>query len=94
MKIKTAKFFQHIEVPTGNHEKHEIATSVRDLHHDIELLGNLIKVTHRASGNFVYVTIFNTSFMRPADVQPDTKPAGSAKGADKKKTEKSPVVLD
>lgn len=85
MKIKRAKFFQTIEVPTHRNDNHDLATSINDKDHDIELQGNLIKITHRETKNTVYVTIFNTSYLRVADVESDTKPAPSAKVNNKAK---------
>lgn len=87
MKIKKAKFFQTIEVPNHRADNHDLATSINDKEHDIELQGNLIKITHRATQSTVYVTIFNTSYIRATDEQPDTKPAPSPKGSNKAKVE-------
>jgi hypothetical protein len=85
MKIKSAKFFQTVEIPSNKVDNHDVSAHINDRNHDITLEGNLIKIKHRASGNVVYVTIFNTQYLRAADEQLDTKPAPSVKSDNKPK---------
>ena len=67
MKIKFAKFFNYVDVPVGNYDKFTPATSVNNAHHDIELIGNFLKITHKASGCLVIANLANTSYVRPED---------------------------
>ena len=90
MKIKSAKFFQVIEIPSNKVSNHDAGTYINDTHHDIVKEGDLVKITHRESGNTVYVTIFNTQYLRAADEQPaDTKPKTSPKGSNKEKQDQA-----
>ncbi len=85
MKILRAKFFQPIEIPTNREHNHEMAGSITNAAHDIELQGNLISITHRESGNRVFVTLVNTAYIRELHEPVVPKATPSPKGANKTK---------
>ena len=84
MKIKFAKFFQYVDIPTGTYDKFSPATYVNNDAHDIVLVGNMVQITHRASGCFVIANFANTSYVRPEDVTINLAAEGSTKSSPKK----------
>lgn len=79
MKLLYVKFFQPIVYTVGSGTT--TATSVTNKEHDVVLnpKTNLIKITHRSSGQSTYSSLFNMQWMREDDT--DTKAATSSKGS-------------
>lgn len=90
MKIAKVKFFQAIEIPTNKESNHDTGTYLDNRAHDLDLVGVLVKIVHRESGNTVYATLSNISYIRELhEIKVESEPAPSPPRAGKKKQEQN-----
>lgn len=88
--IVFAKFFQHVEIPTGKGKTPKHTASSPE--YNIQIDGVFVRVTHVESGSRVTTTLNNLCYFREADEPINTTAAPAAKKPGKPKREPNPVV--
>lgn len=81
--ITQVKFFQPVNVPTGNNSSSPM-TYANSATLDIEIQGNFLKLTHRNTGGTVYATLHNVCYIR-TDNESITETTPSVKKTNKQK---------
>lgn len=86
-----AKFFQHVEIPTGKTSKTPSHMAAYP-DHEIVIDGPFVRITHRASGTRITATVNNLSYFREDNDTVDESTAPATKKPGKPKREQDPVV--